>query len=173
MSIQVGFSHANGFWSILSNLIMRATGRTYSHCWLLLRGEHGIMGTDVVLTEDENGGLHFAPWIGYQTGKTIVKIMSSPFDLTPGVKALLNVLGTGYDVTGLIGESWVELWKRWFHRKVNDPFRVSSKMWCSEAVMLALEEVKQFALPPGYWVNCDPGDVDDVLTRVGGKVSVP
>jgi len=169
--IQAGFSHANGFWSFLSNIIMRVTGRPYSHCWLLCTGSDGIRGVDVVLTEDENGGLHFVPWAGYSVGKTIVAVLDSPFDLGPGLDALLDKLGTGYDYTGLIGEGYVIAMQHWFRRKVANPLAVASRMWCSEAIYYAMENTPQFNIAPGTSPDVPPGQVFDALIAAGGSVT--
>jgi hypothetical protein len=167
--VQVGFSHANGFWSFLSAVIMRMTGRTFSHCWMLLTGEHGILGTDVVLTEDENGGLHFVPWVGYSAGKTIVTVLDVPFDLTPGAKALINKLGTGYDYTGLFGEAYTLTMFRWFKRKVANPLANAGKMWCSESIYYALMQIPAFGIPANTSDQVDPGVLYDTLIASGAK----
>jgi len=170
--IQVGFSHANGFWSFLSKIIMSITGRPYSHCWLLCTGDDGIRGTDVVLTEDENGGLHFVPWAGYGTGKTIVTVLNSPYYLGPGLSALLQVLGTGYDFTGLVGEGWVIAMQTWFKRKAKNPLAIAGRMWCSEAIYYALEHTPQFGIQPGTSDQVVPGAVYDAIIQAGGTVDL-
>jgi hypothetical protein len=168
--IQVGFSHATGFWVFLSKAIMAITGRPYSHCWLLCTGADGIRGVDVVLTEDENGGLHFVPWAGYSTGKTIVAVLNSPYDLGPGLVALLQVLGTGYDFTGLVGEGWVLAMQAWFKRKVANPLAIASRMWCSEAIYYGMEHTPQFGIPPGTSDQVVPGLVYDAILQAGGTL---
>lgn len=148
---------------------MKSTGRKFSHCWLLLTKEHGIMGTDVVLTEDENGGLHFVPWEGYGAGKTIVTVLDSPYDLTPGVRALVQRLGMGYDVGGLLGEAYVEAVGSWFKRKVANPFANARKMWCSEALFFTFMQVSEFGIAPDVSDAVDPGVAFDTLVKAGGK----
>lgn len=167
--IQIGFSHANGFWEFLSAAIMKITGRPYSHCWLLCTGTDGIRGTDMVLTEDENGGLHFVPWAGYGDGKVIVSVLDSPFDLGPGLDALLQILGTCYDFTGLAGEGIVIAAQRWFKRKIQNPLSVAGRMWCSEAVYYAMEHTPQFNIPTGTSDQVVPGTVFDAIIQAGGK----
>jgi len=171
--IQVGFSRANGFWSFLSKMIMYVTGRPFSHCWLLCTGSDGYKGKDLVLTEDEHGGLHFVPWLGYGNDKTIVVLLNSPYDLSPGLESLLDLLGTGYDYAGLAGEGWVVAMKRWFHRRVKNPFASPSRMWCSECVYRALLKVPQFNIPSDASDDVDPGTLYDTIISAGGKVVNP
>ena len=162
--IQVGFSSATGFWSFLSWIIRKATGRAYSHCWLLLDGADAIDGTAMVLQEDEKGGLAYVPYTGFGVGKTIVKIVLPSYPLRTGVDALNQILGTGYDVPGLFGEGWVLVMRDWFKRKVRNPLRSANAMWCSEAVAYAIEKAGGYAnAKPDDWQLCTPGDVDDLL----------
>jgi hypothetical protein len=149
---------------------MGITGRPYSHCWLLCTGDDGIHGLDVVLTEDEHGGLHFVPWTGYSTGKTIVDIINSPFDLGAGYAALLNKLGVGYDYDGLLGEGYVIGMQRWFHRMVINPLASANAMWCSEAIYYVLTNVPQFNIPSGTSDDVPPGTVYDTLMQAGGTL---
>jgi len=162
--IRVGFSHANGIWSFLSKIIMWVTKRPYSHCWFLLEGEDAIRGVPMVLEATEKGGLHLVPWVGYEVGKTIVLIKTPPFPLTEGVNFLMNQLGSGYDIGGLIGQSWVIAMKRWFKIKAKNPLRSARAMWCSEAVIVGIQHSTGYDnaknLDPE---RSTPGDVADVL----------
>ena len=161
--IRVGFSSATGFWSILSYIIQKSTGRPYSHCWFLLEDEDAIRGVPVVLESNSHGGLHMVPFIGYGVGKKIVKIITPPIPLGPGVDAIISHLGTGYDVSGLLGEGVIVAFREWFKRKVANPFRNSKQMWCSEAVAFAMDTAKYPNMKPDDWQRCTPGDVEDLL----------
>jgi hypothetical protein len=162
--IRVGFSHATGFWSFLSWIIMKSTGRNYSHVWLLLDGPDAINGTAVVLQESEKGGLEYAPYDGFGVGKVIVKVVEPPFSLRKGADALNQILGTSYDVGGLFGEGWVLFMRDWFRRKVKNPLRKPGEMWCSEAVAYAIEKTGSYPnAKTDDWQFCTPGDVDDLL----------
>ncbi len=161
--IRVGFSHSVGFWSILSRIIMKVTSKPYSHCWFLLDGDDGIRGVPVVLEENKDG-LHFVPWSKYDHGKKIVKILTPTIPLDPGVDSMIHKLGEEYDFAGLIGQGWVVFMKRWMKRKVKNPLRSANRMWCSEAIVLAMRK------SPGYnralLVDPEvstPGDVEDLI----------
>ena len=118
----------------------------------------------MVLEEGETG-LRFVPWSTYSKGKKIIKIVTPPKPLDAGVDALMIKLGEGYDFTGLIGQGWVVAWKRWAKRKVKNPFSNADRMWCSEAIVWAMQHC------PGYEHSLSvdpeastPGDVDDLLS---------
>lgn len=161
--IKVGFSRAVGFWSFLSVIIRKVTGRPYSHVWLLLDGNDGVRGVPVVLESNEHGGLHMVPWDGYGVGKVIVKIVDPPIPLDAGVDVLIHRLGTGYDVPGLFGEGIRIMFKEWFKRKIANPLRNSKQMWCSEAVAFAIQTCNYPNMKPDDWQRCTPGDVEDLL----------
>jgi hypothetical protein len=162
--IQVGFSHKTGFWSFLSKFIMWATGRPFSHCWLLLDEEHSFLGVPVVIEESEQGGLHAIPWAGYDRDKVIFAILTPPQSLEPGVKDLLSKLGTGYDFAGLVGEGVVVAFLKILKRKIKNPLRVASRLWCSEAVAYVMTKSPGYEnLAQNSWQNCNPGDVYDAL----------
>lgn len=162
--IRVGFSRAAGFWSFLSWVIRKATGRPYSHCWLLLDGEDAIRGIPVVLESNEKGGLHFVPWKDYDKGKVIVKVVDPFISLAPGVTALMEKLGTGYDFPGLFGEGIRIAAKEWFKRKIANPLNSPHQMWCSEAVAYAIQHSGYPNMQPDDWQRCTPGDVDDLIS---------
>lgn len=165
--IRVGFSHATGFWSFLSRIIMWATKRPFSHCWFLLDDTDCIRGIPMVLEASEKGGLHLVPWVGYGVGKVIVEIKTPPFPVAQGVDFLLNQLGDGYNVGGLIGEGWVIAFQRWFKVKVKNPLRSATSMWCSQAVMVGLQHSDGYDLAKNLDPErATPGDVYDVLSLV-------
>ena len=162
--IRVGFSHANGFWSFLARIIMSATGRPYSHVWFVIDGEDCVRGVPMVLEATEHGGLHLVPWVGYDVGKTIVKIVTPPFPLNKGVDFLMNQLGTSYDILGLVGQGWVVMMKRWFKVKAKNPLRSARAAWCSEVVIQAIQHSEGYDNARNLDAErSTPGDVDDVL----------
>jgi len=161
--VRVGFSHANGFWSFLSRIIMAATGRPYSHVWLLLDGPDGFRGRAVVM-EDSLEGFRVVPYDGYGVGKTIVKVVVPPYPLDKGVDQAVNWLGGRYDTPGLVGMAWVIAFRKWFKKKVRNPFRNSHAMWCSEAVASVIQASGNYPnaadIDPS---RMGPEDVDDLL----------
>jgi hypothetical protein len=98
-------------------------------------------------------------------------MLDPPYDLGPGLDALLPLLGTGYDFSGLVGEGWVFAMQRWFNRKVKNPIATAGEMWCSESVYFAMSKVSQFGIAAGTSVDVDPGFVYDALLKAGAKAS--
>lgn len=162
--IRVGFSHANGFWSFLSRTIMWFTQRPYSHCWLLLDGEDGFRGKAVVM-EASIEGYRIVPFEGYGVGKTIIKIVTPPMPFKrEAVDDAVFRLGAKYNTLGLIGDSWVIMMRRWFHKKVRNPLAVAGAMYCSEAVATIMKESGNYPAARDIDVTRQtPGDVDDML----------
>lgn len=160
--IQVGFSHTNGFWSLLSRIIMLATGKPYSHCWLFI--PNGILGKDVVLQASKEN-YAFVEFSSFSASNTIVKIVTPPYPLESGVQAGLEWLGEPYDYTGLAGMLWVLIGRR-FHKKWKNWLAAKGHMWCSESVAAVLKN-----LPDSYPLAKDidvtrmgPEDVDALLS---------
>lgn len=161
--IRVGFSHGKGFRGLFSRIIMKFMGRPYSHTWLLLDGPHGFRGNSVIL-ESTLEGFRLVPYETYDKTNVIVKIIDPPFPLDSGVDKSISLLGEEYDTPGLFGMIWVILFRKWFHKKIRNPFRNSHSMWCSEAVAFIIKSSENYPnavdIDPG---RMSPEDVEDLL----------
>lgn len=162
--ISVGFSYSTGFRGLLSKVIMWVTKRPYSHVWFLLEDDDAVRGVPMVLEASNEGGVHFIPWEGYKKGRVIVKVVTPPFPLDQGLDYVVKQLGENYDYTGLVGQGFVILLKRWFRVKIKNPLRSAHASWCSVLVLLGIQHSEGYdnakKLDPEA---SDPGTVDDVL----------
>jgi hypothetical protein len=78
----------------------------------------------------------------------VVELVPTPPEMRAPVEAAVRKsmasLGELYDYEGLLGMAWVEIAKRWLHRKVLNPLRSARTLFCSDAVV-------QLILQPAGW----------------------
>lgn len=156
--IYVAFSSGDTW---ISEIIEKVSESPYSHSFLLHWDER--FGTFLALGANVNGWTYTVA----STENTLTAI-SLPVDLSVGLKKNAQWLGSMYDVSGLLGMSWVELCWHFLKRHVNNP--LDNKRWwfCSEIVTQILED-------SGLALGLIPSEIDplmlrDVLMAVPGAV---
>lgn len=159
--VLIGFSTRK--WNPLSMLIRWVTGSKFSHAWLLF----DVMGVKQVLEATE-WGYRLMSWELFQKKNLIVKTIDPQWDLTPGVKKALTLLGTPYDFFALLGMLFVVIGRK-LKKRLNNPFaNTTHNLFCSEAVV----DVCQWAGMPAM-EGLDPeriGPEDlDLLVEKGTK----
>lgn len=130
----VGFSTPKRF-NPLSWLVRKLTGSTVSHAWLLYR-DHDF-DLEMVM-EAHEFGFRLLPYDTFQRHNVVVEVVNPDVNLDIGLRMLARRLGSAYDYGGLIGMV-VVLLGRWLKRKWRNPLASSHAMFCSEAVVLALQ----------------------------------
>lgn len=152
--VRIGFSthHHNP----LSWLIRTITGSDVSHAWLLL--DDSVYGLQLVMEATE-GGFRLIPFETFRRSNEVVYLFNPAQSLEAGARQYVNKVGSGYDYAGLFGTIFV-LIGRWFHKRIRNPFRSTTVMFCSEAVV----DVMQASGYPGT-SGMDPDSVtpEDLL----------
>ncbi len=156
--VVIGFSTPSK-WNILSWLIRILTRSRASHVWLLV--DDPIFMIRMVM-EAHITGYRFVPLTKFSKTNAIVALAQPKADLSVGVAVAGSWLGSRYDFAGIFGMI-VVLLGRWLHLKWKNPAQSARAMFCSEAVVRAL----QAAHHPGF-EKVDPDDLSpqDLLERL-------
>lgn len=157
---RVGFSTPSSF-NPVSALIRWITKSQVSHAWLLYRDTDFEL--DMVM-ESHELGFRLIPYEKFKLHNRVVQVLDPDVDPTPGLKLLAHSLGDVYDYGGLLGMS-VVLLGRWFKRKWRNPLQSPKHMFCSEAIVVALQasaSKKAEDLVPG---STSPQMLRDALNR--------
>ena len=125
--VTVGFSTSSG---LVSRLVRWVTRSKASHSWICLE----VYGLSVIV-HASLGGVRMLPRDRFEHGNTIVGEYRVKPDVSEGVNHTLSFLGEKYDYLGLFGFLKVELWKRWFHKKVRNPWASAKSLVCSELIV--------------------------------------
>ncbi len=152
MIVQFGFTTSDWF---VSRIIRWATRAKVSHAFVILRGTD--LG-DMVL-EAGWDGWRLRPLVTWLTGSTrIVALLEAPADRAAAVAAAAQGatkdVGEPYDYGGLLGMACVAF-GRWLGKKRRNPFRSSTSMFCSDAVVAEI-------LQPAGWPGADKLDPQSV-----------
>lgn len=137
--IQVGFSTHK--WNPISALIRLITRSPISHCWILY---HDAQFKIDMIMESSFEGFRITPYAIFQKKNDGIQLFTPKYDLDTGLIQAGNKLGETYDVDGLLG-MLIPLLGRWFKKKWHNPFRSSTEMFCSQAIV----EVMQASNYPG------------------------
>jgi len=133
MQVKVGFS--TGLKNPLSWLIRTFTKSDVSHAWLLIEG--AFMGHDMVMEAHETG-YRLIPFFVFEKKTHVVRILTPKHPLEDGIQSQIDDLGSSYDFPGLFGNLFVIV-GRWFKVKWRNPFGSSKAMFCSEAIVRAMQ----------------------------------
>lgn len=136
MSTLVGFSKPRKM-NPLSALIMKLTGSKASHAFFIYFDQD--YRTEVVMEASAHGFRHI-PLGAFVNKNEIVKVIEPDFPIDEGLRwVALNYLGSSYSWGELIGMAFV-LMGRMFKQKYKNPFSSKKSMFCSEAVVVALQQ---------------------------------
>lgn len=127
---RIGFSTTN---NPLSRIIRRFTGSECSHVWFVYFDED--FQQDMVM--EAHWTYQLIPLKTFARKNKIVDIITPKYPIDDAVKSSVEWLGTAYDVSGLLGMSWVLLGRKLRHLWKN-PFRSARNVYCSEAVTRGL-----------------------------------
>lgn len=154
--VRVGFSTTNKW---LSRIVRYFTKSKVSHCFLVFMDD--TLEREMILEADLKG-IIMVPFDQFTRRNKIVAILDPKVDLKPGLLDLIDALGTNYDVGGLIGGAWVSI-GRWFRQKWSNPFNNKNALFCSEAIVLALQAVNHPGSETLVPEDTTPQDLLDLL----------
>jgi len=121
----------------MSWLVRRLTGSTASHAFFVYQDED--WQTDIVMEAHELG-FRVAPLAHFQKKNTLVATFYPKASIEVGVRYVaMEYLGTAYDYGGLFG-GFVIMLGRWLRRKWDNPLNDAHSVFCSEAVVIALQK---------------------------------
>lgn len=154
-TVFVGFSFGAGW---LSRLIRWFTGGKASHAFLLFWDP--CFGRWVQLGSEAGG------WMLTVAPTANAWLYSMPgVDLSAGLRAHADKLGTPYDFGGLLGMAPLMLAWRWFRWKLRNPLQARGAWFCSEAVADILRDCGvPLTLAPG---DTDPERLEQEIVRLG------
>lgn len=162
--ISIGFSTTN---KLLSRIIRFFSRAKASHAWLLYM-DVSLNNREMVMQAELNGVV-IVPYDYFKTRNKIVAVIDPQIDMQPGLDAMTNALGMWYDVGGLIGSAWV-LIGRWMKRKWSNPFDNPHALFCSEAIVLALQAARYPNAASLIPSSATPQDLLDFLQEGGAKI---
>jgi len=135
LNIRIGFTTVTNSW--ISRLVRWATKSQCSHVIFVYYDQDWQV--DMVL-EASDVGFREIPLSVFEKKNTIVALLEPKVCIDEGLKFVaLNYLGTMFDYTGLLGHGPILL-GRWFKRKWHNPWNTPSSMFCSEAVVVAMQK---------------------------------
>jgi hypothetical protein len=133
--ITIGFSTDPKSW--ISRLIRWFTKSKYSHAFLLIPDEP-ILGPCVM--QADSGGVEITSFSRFDFVKNpLLKEVKPQMDLGPAVRACADLLNNEYDFPGLLGMVWVEMWWRFFKKKMRNPLHDRGAFFCSAFVVKVLQ----------------------------------
>jgi hypothetical protein len=137
---RIGFSTPKKFNSV-SWLVRKLTKSRASHAFFIYRDLD--WDADMVM-EAHEVGFRLVPLDKFEKKNTIVKVVTPKYSIEVGTKEVaLRYVGSRYDFEGLVGMMVVVV-GGWFKRRWQNPFRSSKNVFCSEAVVRAMQG------SPGY-----------------------
>lgn len=92
---------------------------------------------DMVI-EANGSGFNVIPFSLFQRKNTVVCVHDLQRPLNQGLATLSEWIGTRYDGLGMIGMGWVIL-GQWLRRRWSNPLGASKSLFCSEAIVRALQ----------------------------------
>ena len=134
MTTLIGFSTPS-YFNPVSALIRWIQKSKVSHAWLMY---HDVdFDLDMVMEAHELG-FRLIPYDQFKKHNTVVEVVSPDVNIDAGLKLLSRSLGSAYDYPGLLGMG-VVLLGRWLHKKWKNPLASPKHMFCSEAIVKALQ----------------------------------
>jgi hypothetical protein len=132
---RIGFSTPRGF-NPVSWIVRKLTGSVCSHAFFIYWDLD--YEADIVMEAHELGFRH-VPLSHFVRQNEIVASFVPRADINAGVKwVAMEYLGDAYDFGGLLGAAFVLL-GRWLKKKWNNPLANPKHVFCSEAVVYALQ----------------------------------
>ena len=136
---RVGFSTAKT-WNPISMLIRWITSCPASHCYFVFWDE--TLDTEMVI--EAHWTFQAVPYNNWRKKNKVVAEFTAVHTTAMlfAIRHTLKFLGTHYDVSGLLGMTYVLAAWAWFHRKVRNPLQNPKALFCSEAVTAGLRAAK-------------------------------
>ena len=160
--IRVALTRPRDSYDLVSWVVRAVTGRPYSHVALILDGEDCVRGLPVAL-DASTVGVRLVPYEDFLRANIVVHMYMPAVSLGRAVDAMLPALGIRYDALGLVGEGWVTIVRRWFHKAVRNPLRSPRALWCSEYVALVLRAAHYPGADKVDPFTAAPSDIDDLM----------
>ena len=163
MTTRIGFSTPKRF-NPLSWLVRRISKSRASHTFFIY---HDLDFDFDMVMEAHELNFRLIPFEHFEEKNKIIKVVTPKNPIDKGLKVVARrYLDTMYDYPGLLGMSVVKLGK-WLHRKWKNPFGSTQYVFCSESVIIAINE------SPGYELlrldpNSDPEEVLQYFETVEG-----
>lgn len=140
MTTRIGFSTPKKF-NPVSWLVRKLTGSQVSHAFFVYMDSD--WGEDFVMEAHELG-FRIVSLEKFKKANNILRLIIPKKSIDEGTRRVaLEYVGTRYDYEELFGMIVVVV-GRWLKAKWKNPFRSTSKVFCSEAVVRAM------LLSPGY-----------------------
>jgi hypothetical protein len=136
MTTRIGFSTPKKF-NPISWLVRKISGSTASHAFFIYSDKD--WQADMVMEAHELG-FRLIPLAHFEKKNEIVASFVPKQTIDDGVRFVaLEYLGTVYDFGGLFGGALLML-GRWLKRKWHNPWDSSHAVFCSEAVVIAMQK---------------------------------
>lgn len=150
LNIRIGFTTVTN--SIVSRLVRWITNSKCSHAiFVYFDADWGV---DMVLEASEVG-FREIPLSVFEQQNTVVALLKPKVPMEAGLKHVaLTYLGTSFDYSGLLGNGPI-IFGRWLKRKWNNPWNTARSVFCSEAVVVAMQHCS--TLETGGTVGLYPG----------------
>jgi hypothetical protein len=129
---RVGFSTST---HLVSTIIRAVTRSKVSHAWLVYYDQD--FERDMVL-EASAHGFRLVPLDVFARSNTVLAVHDLGRTLHQGLRSLSAWLGSRYDGLGLMGMAWV-MFGKWLRCRWKNPFRSTNTMFCTEAIVRALQ----------------------------------
>jgi len=137
MTTRIGFSTPKHF-NPVSWLVRKITGSEASHAFFIYY-DHD-WDVDMVM-EAHEVGFRILPLDHFEKKNELVATFTPRTPIDEGLKYVaLEYLGTMYDYGGLFGGIFTMIGK-WFKRQWHNPWQSKRSVFCSEAVVIALQKV--------------------------------
>jgi hypothetical protein len=133
LKITVGFSTSDAW---VSRFIRWFTGSKVSHAFLTC--DYEMPGHPVLVLGAESNGYVMIPRDEFLRTNTVVAELVPAGDLVRGWETALAWLNQPYDYEGIIGVG-LSIIADWIHRKLKSPLQSPRHLFCSEAVVRALQ----------------------------------
>lgn len=163
MTTRIGFSTPEKF-NPVSWLVRKITGSTASHAFFIYYDQD--WDVDMVM-EAHEVGFRILPLDHFEKKNKLVVTFTPKTSIDEGLKFVaLEYLGTMYDYGGLFGGIFTMLGK-WLKRKWHNPLQNSHSVFCSEAVVIALQKSKYTGSETLVAQDTTPQDLLEFLTIKG------
>lgn len=134
--MKIGFSTPKHF-NPVSWLVRKLTGSTASHAFFIY---HDLDWDEDWVMEAHELGFRDEPLRLFEKKNEIVASFVPKQSIAVGMRYVAkNYIGTAYDFGGLLGSAFLLL-GRWLKRKWHNPLNSSKSVFCSEAVVIALQK---------------------------------
>lgn len=165
MNTRIGFSTPKSF-NPVSWLVRKVSGSVASHAFFIYFDQD--WGADMVLEAHELG-FRLIPFAHFEKKNEIVATFKPRSPIEAGLQHVaLEYLGTAYDYGGLFGGAFLLL-GRWLKRKWHNPLENARHVFCSEAVVIALQKSAYLGASELEARDTTPQDLLEFFTKEGSS----